>query len=729
MADNVEKKKVVTELEFRVNEQQLRKAELALKRVEAQTARVRATRGLISDKKDLEYVRRGTARTRAVGALLNTREKLKIEKERGRNISLRTQGALDREAERRNTYYTKNALRLDELSYSAKLFRQKELARRTTLRSRTANTSKIESERRLTASLRSQLRQSDATQGLYVYEQKMKANVGATYEKWFARTQSQEEILNAKREYDYEKYINTVSQLEETLHLKKMAMQDKYNMKQENDLKSYEHAKRMYELKEQERKRQDVRQAFKKAEIEENKKKRNFIMRSGFKATPILSSTQIGAQQDPTFWFKKNNSGLFQAPKYQYQTVKDNPKSRAINKAIDDGILNSIKSKMSFASKKKAGGHSYFDSKFQRSMMYLGSAMLIQYAVMIGARTVAGTLNATANTEVASLQGRAFRNDLIKRGGNVAQFDSATNEYSRLSGTAEYASRAKMANLFGRLRGAGINTNAINGKQLVQTMRGLELYTGDTPEQVDKKLFDLLSGKAEKNTRKEFGVTATNNPTEILKQIHQTLLRNPVASIGMNQSLLKDTLNKVVQAPNKMLDNVHSRFPEIFYDIGESISNFTDGFFGNLDPDVEKRWIALFGTMRSFIDQVVTAESGGTVAKFLTDTVGVFFANLRDTAIAVNKGIDYVNKEGTVGNKAFNVGKFLWNTNRYLRDPFSMYRDAMDWYNDKPSMPLATPYGGSYLTGNSPTNIINGNNIYIDGANVKIDSKLNEVTY
>lgn len=418
-----------------------------------------------------------------------------------------------------------------------------------------------------------------------------------------------------------------------------------------------------------------------------------------------------------------SETGLFRHSGMSNNTAKE------INKNIDNAIKKNVQSKLKRIGGTNRQSRSYMDSNFQRNMMYLGSAMLINYAVQMVGRSVATTLSATANTEVASLQGRAFRNDLIKRGENVGQFDLATSEYSRLSGTAEYASRAKMANLFGRLRGAGINTNALNGRQLVQTMRGLELYTGDTPEQVDKKLFDLLSGKAEKSTRKEFGVTATNNPTEILKQIHQTLLRNPVASIGMNQSLLKDTLNKIVQAPNKMLDNVHSRFPEIFYDIGESISEFTDGFFGNLDPDVEKRWIALFGTMRSFIDQIVTAESGGTVAKFLTDTVGVFFANLRDTAIAVNKGIDYINKEDTVGNKVFNVGKFLWDSNRYLRDPFSMYRDAMNWYNDKPNMPLATPYGGSYLTGGAPTNVINGNNIYIDGAGVKIDSKLNEVTY
>lgn len=754
MADNIEKKKVVTELEFKVNEQQLRKAELALKRVEAQTARVRATRGLISDKRDLEYVRRGTARTRAVGALLNTREKLKIERQRGSNIALRNQGALDREAERRNTYYTKSALRLEELTHSAKMFGKKELARRATMRSRTASVFKTESERRLTASLRSQLRQSDATQGLYVYEQKMKAGVDATYEKWFARKQSQEEILNAKRKYDYEKYINTVSQLEETLHLKKMAMQDRYNMKQENDLKSYEHAKKMYEVKEQERRRQDVRQAFKKAEIEENKRKRNSIMRSGFKATPVLSSSQIGAQQDPTFWFRMNNSGLFQAPDMRYQTAKDNPKLRAMaiaeaDKSIWRRLYDKYKSFIGKrASAKSDGGHSYMDSKFQRAMMYLGSAMLIQYAVMIGARAVAGTLKATANTEVASLQGRAFRNDLIKRGDNVGQFDLATSEYSRLSGTAEYASRAKMANLFGRLRGVGINTNALNGRQLVQTMRGLELYTGDTPEQVDKKLFDLLSGKAEKSTRKEFGVTATNNPTEILKQIHQTLLKNPVASIGMNQSLLKDTLTKIANTPSEMLDNVHSRFPEIFYSMGETIGKFTDGFFGKLDKDVEKRWIGMFQSIREFMDTVVTAEAGGSVAKFLTDTVGGFFATLKQTADTVGDiSNDIKNSDAPVFKATRAVGGMALDfANFAVKAPFKFGQWLYDVSADdigprqNPNTSLKTEYFNNTIYGNQSSRpyangytpggiVIHANNAYMDSAGVRIDSKINEVSY
>lgn len=431
----------------------------------------------------------------------------------------------------------------------------------------------------------------------------------------------------------------------------------------------------------------------------------------------------------------------------RYANMIDN----TVNSLIDNRVKGIFGNRMSGLSKvfsKKRKSNSYMDSTFQKSMMYLGSAMLIQYAVMMGARLVAGTLNATANTEVSSLQGRAFRNDLIRRGGNVSQFDAATNEYSRLSGTSGFASRAKFANLFGRLRGAGIDTNQLNGKQLVQTIRGLELYTGDTPEQVDKKLFDLLSGKADKNTRKEFGVTANNNPVEILKQIHTTLANNPVASIGMDTSLLKDTLNRITNAPSEMLDTVHSRFPSIFKTMGETIAKFTDGFFGKLDPDVERRWIGMFESIKQFMDKVITAESGGAVAKFLTDTVGGFFATLKQTAdtvgylyddIANNKSLPFRAARYTVG-KAFDftnfavkapfrAGQWLYNVTHQdeigpMPNPNKTYLNTA--FDTSYNYNTNKPYARGYTPGGI---IINATNAYTNGSNVTIDNMLNEVSY
>lgn len=842
MSDNVEKKKVITELEFKVNEQQLRKAEMAINRVEAQTAKLKVARGLMADKTGYTYARRGVERTKAVGSvlktrerialereransislrnagieknirkieaqtskinesrrlvaekanyanirrglertksvgsILNTREKIQLEKERLNTVNARNAGMVDREVEKRNTYYTKNTLELDRITQSAKALRDKELSKRATIRSRTAGAIRTEEEKRITASLRSQLRQSDATQSLHTYEQKLKANTAATVDKWIARTNAQEQALDAKRKYDYDKYVVDAIKLEETLHMKKMALQDKYNLQQERDLQKIANMKERMSLNEKERRRQDARYAFKKAEIEENKAKRNFIMRSGFKAVPVLSSSQIGAQQDPSFWQRMNYSGLFK-PSGGISTVKDNPSKRmkvlsnlefnskfekmyyeninnAINSLVNRRISDIIKDKVSRLSKmkftkKKDKSNSYMDSTFQKSMMYLGSAMLIQYAVMMGARLVAGTLNATANTEVSSLQGRAFRNDLIRRGGNVSQFDTATNEYSRLSGTSSFASRAKFANLFGRLRGAGIDTNQLNGKQLVQTIRGLELYTGDTPEQVDKKLFDLLSGKADKNTKKEFGVTANNNPVEILKQIHTTLANNPVASIGMDTSLLKDTLNRITNAPSEMLNTVHSRFPSIFKTMGETIANFTDGFFGKLDPEVEKRWIGMFEAIKKFMDKVITAESGGAVAKFLTDTVGGFFATLKQIADTVGYLYDDIANNQSLPFRAarYTVGKAFDFTNFAVKAPFRAGQWLYDVTHQDEIGPMPNPnktylntafdtsynYNANkpYAKGYTPGGIIiNATNAYTNGSNVTIDNMLNEVSY
>ena len=747
----------------------------SVRKIEAQTAKVSESKRLIEERVNYANARRNLERTKAVGSAINTREKIRLEKEKLNTVNARNAGMIDREAEKRNTYYTKNALELDRMTQSVKALRDKELSKRSTIRSRTAGAIRTEEEKRITASLRSQLRQSDATQSLYTYEQKLKANTEATVDKWIARTNAQEQALDAKRKYDYDKYVVDAIKLEENLHMKKMALQDKYNLQQERDLQKIANMKERISLKEKERKRQDARYAFKKAEIEENKAKRNFIMRSGFKAVPVISSSQIGAQQDPSFWTRMNYSGLFKSSG-GISTVKDNPAKRmrvlsgiefdskfekmyseninnAINSLVNRRISDIVKDKVSRLSKmkftkKKNKSDSYTDSTFQKSMMYLGSAMLIQYAVMMGARLVAGTLNATANTEVASLQGRAFRNDLIRRGGNVSQFDAATNEYSRLSGTSGFASRAKFANLFGRLRGAGIDTNQLNGKQLVQTIRGLELYTGDTPEQVDKKLFDLLSGKADKNTRKEFGVTANNNPVEILKQIHTTLANNPVASIGMDASLLKDTLNKIVNAPSEMLDTVHSRFPSIFQTMGETIAKFTDGFFGKLDPDVEKRWIGMFESIKQFMDKVITAESGGAVAKFLTDTVGGFFATLKQMADTVGYLYNDITNNQSLPFRAarYTVGKAFDFTNFAIKAPFRAGQWLYNATHQDEIGPMPNPnktylntsfdtnysYGANrpYARGYTPGGIIiNATNAYTNGTNVTIDNMLNEVSY
>lgn len=441
----------------------------------------------------------------------------------------------------------------------------------------------------------------------------------------------------------------------------------------------------------------------------------------------------IARQRDLDFAFGKNDIEWSDAPSRNkfIRTIQKKPKTSKMQKP------------QRVPSTKGGNNMSYANSAFHRNMMYLGSAMLIQYAIGMVVRGVANTLTKVADTEVQTLQGNAFRNDLIKRGQNVGEFDEATKRYSELSGTSSFASRAKFAGIYGRLRGAGIETNNLDGNTLVETIRGLELYTGDTGEQVDKKLFDLLSGKASKNERKEFGVTAQNNPVEILKQIHSTLEKNPFASVGMNRSLLKDVLNNIVQIPQEMVQNVHSKFPEIFNDMANSIKNFADGFFGTKDEDVEKRWIALFATIRSVVEKVFTEDGGKWLAVAVTDSIGGAFATLRDTITAVEKTISALNKgfedlkktlENIPGYKTIKpvvgkIGDVADFATDLMLNPGSLVLPALTSLYEKGATPRGA-YQGSYMTG-APTQsngiILNGNNVYIDSYGVKIDSKINEV--
>lgn len=773
--DNVEKKKVITELSFKINEAELRKAELALQKIEARRQNIKETRRLTSDKRDLVYAKQRLTRTKALGNTMYMRERREYTKALGDVVALRNRGITERAIQARATHMHKSKLKMQEMDKALEAFNSKENTRVETYARKSRikgildkksldNYLRKEEEKRVTAGYNSSLRQSDRTQSLYTYEQKMKAKTNATYEKEFIKVKSYEDKLNAKRKYDYEKYVSDATKLEESLHKKKMAMQDRYNAQQERELQKIANTEKMHELKAIERKREDVRQAFKKAERDDARKQRDFIRRTGFRPVSQLNSSRLEPAQDPTFWTKKQIYGLFKAPASQRYTVNDNPVKRmkilkeirenAVSSVVDSAnqtvlqkINNFFKTKRRVVKAPQSkGGHSYMDSGFQRNMMYLGSAMLIQYAIGMVARGIANTLNNVANTEVQTLQGNAFRNDLIKRGQNVEQFDNATKRYSELSGTSSFVSRAKFAGLYGRLRGAGIDTNNLDGNKLVETIRGLELYTGDTGEQVDKKLFDLLSGKASKNERKEFGVTAQNNPVEILKQIHATLEKNPFASVGMNRSLLKDVLNNITQIPQEMVQNVHSKFPEIFNEIANSIKDFADGFFGTKDKDVEKRWIALFATIRSTITKVFTEETGKVLGIALTDSIGSSFATLRDTIDgvvtvfnALKTGFDDLKKsiESIPGYKSVepivekvgDVGSFA---NDLFLNPGNLVLPAITSLYDKGATPRQS-YQGSYMTGAPTQNTQNngitlhGNNVYIDSYGVKIDSKINEV--
>lgn len=377
---------------------------------------------------------------------------------------------------------------------------------------------------------------------------------------------------------------------------------------------------------EEQRKRFSLdREAIRHSEIQDKIRART----GAFRAEEYLKRQGCSGKE----MFAKNKGGFY---KWKGQLDKESNK----------GLYNMLTNKMKRMLGPKDGA--YADSPFRKAMMYVGSAMLMQYAVMMIGRSIAAVATAVADTEVKSLKGRYYREDLMKRGGDVQKFDRTVQQYSNISGEATYSSRAKFADFFGQLKNRGINADAIAGDKLVRVMRGMEFMTGETPEQVDKRLIKLLSGKLSKEERKEFGISSRNNPVAILNEIHETLLKNSSARVGMENMLLRDQLKAVVEAPKNMLDMVHSNFPSIFDDIVKGLREFTQGFFDTEDPDVQKRWVAFFETIKKFTNTVLTKENGQAVATFFLDTVGPVVATLNDMADAILK----LNKatDGAVGN-------------------------------------------------------------------------------
>lgn len=408
---------------------------------------------------------------------------------------------------------------------------------------------------------------------------------------------------------------------------------------------------------EEQRKRFSLdREAIRHSEIQDKIRART----GAFRAEEYLKSKGYSGKE----MFAKNKGGFY---KWKGQLDKESNK----------GLYNMLTNKMKRMLGPKDGA--YANSPFRKAMMYVGSAMLMQYAVMMVGRSIAAVATAVADTEVKSLKGRYYREDLIKRGGDVQKFDRTVQQYSNISGEATYSSRAKFADFFGQLKNRGINADAIAGDKLVRVMRGMEFMTGETPEQVDKRLIKLLSGKLSKEERKEFGISSRNNPVAILNEIHETLLKNSSARVGMENMLLRDQLKAVVEAPKNMLDMVHSNFPIVFNDIVKGLREFTQGFFDPVDPDVQKRWVAFFSTIREFTNTVLTKENGQAVATFFLDTVGPVVAtlnNMADAILKLNKATDgAVGNLVKIGTQMFMFGTFI----KLALWPFTLLVDKLSF--------------------------------------------------
>jgi hypothetical protein len=334
--------------------------------------------------------------------------------------------------------------------------------------------------------------------------------------------------------------------------------------------------------------------------------------------------------------FNKNKNGFY---------------TRKLDKTIYDRLSDRVKSFF-------AGGNKPYDNApFRKLMMYLGSAMLLQYAVMMAGTAIKSVLTTVADTEVESLKGTAYRNRLA----DTTKFDKATKRYSELSGMADFSSRAKFADFYGRLQNLGINTQSLDPDTLVKVMRGIEFMTGETPEQVDKKLLSLLSGKGTKEETKEFGITSKNNPVQILNDIYETLKKNTSASVGMEKMLLRDRLKAISERPREMFNRLHSNYSFVFDTISKNFDKFIKGIFGGDNREIQGRWNVFFNTIREFTDEVLTEENSQLFAKYIITPMGRVVA----TGTAFAKSMRDLNDktDGALGKIAEFVVKIgIWST-------------------------------------------------------------------
>lgn len=341
----------------------------------------------------------------------------------------------------------------------------------------------------------------------------------------------------------------------------------------------------------------------------------------------------------------KNTAGIFSEISDKWSGVGSafktsggitNSVKRKFNDKINKIMSNSMISKAKGMLKSGGASKPYDNSPFRKAMMYIGSGMLLQYAVMIAGRAIAGVLNSVSSTEVENLTGLEYRKELSRKGANVKRFDETYKLYSERTGTAKYASRARFGRLYGKLSTAGVSTG-FDPETMVRVMRGMQFMTGESEEQVDKRLYKLLSGRAGKEERKEFGVTSTNSPTAILNEIHNTLKKNAAARVGMDNILLQDRLKAIASAPTDMLNMVHSFFPTIFEGIADSFKDFVLGIFESEPGDTQMRWVAFFENIRQLTDELFSKEGGATLANSLLDTIGPIIAGITEIVKAMKE--------------------------------------------------------------------------------------------
>ena len=309
---------------------------------------------------------------------------------------------------------------------------------------------------------------------------------------------------------------------------------------------------------------------------------------------------------------------------------------KGVNVILNKGIENTVKGRMSSLFDALKKDRPYDNAPFRRMMMYIGSGMLLQYAGFMITNSIKGLIDATAQTEMASLKSRNYRQNLMSRGISTSNFDTMVSKYSSLSGMPTYEAGGMFAGFLGSLENRGVNTSSLSPDSIVKVLRGLGSKYGDDPQKATDRLSKILSGKLSAEERKEYGVSARRNPVVILQEILETLQKDPAGRIGMDEMLLADRLRSITSAPKGTLNLIQSNF-KIFSGIAKNLDNFMQGFFPQQGSQAQARWTGLAETLRIFTSKVFTKEHGESLAIGISDTLGPFIGTLNSLLDIIGK--------------------------------------------------------------------------------------------
>lgn len=422
-----------------------------------------------------------------------------------------------------------------------------------------------------------------------------------------------------KEQYEKLRHANKMEEIYASEQIKQRGVDYRAKQKYYNDI--FKDSDAIYAQRRQEKQNRFLRMTSMANDRAEESIGRTFE-KSGRKIKDIsVSPEEIRLSQ------RKQRAYDYLAKKYPNKE-KLNQIMQDVDKGINDGLKKRMNDRVRslFSAKDKP----YDNSPFRRMMMYLGSAMLLQYGFMMAGMAIRGLLQSVSDTEIKSLQGRNYREDLLRQGRSTAQFDTASERYSQLTGMQLYEARGNIGDFFGKLEARNVDVSTLDATNIVSALRGLQTMYAEEPEKAQERLIKILSGKLSPEERKEYGVSSRNNPTAILEEILETLKKSPTGRIGMFDMLLRDRMRQIISAPKGMLDMVHSNFRDIFNNIGKNIGDFMSGFFQTDGGETQKRWVAFFATIEEFTNKFITKESGQSLANTILDVLGTSLAILND---------------------------------------------------------------------------------------------------